>query len=519
MPKLPTVQDFGAGPAIQVNRNYTQPAAVGDLTQGTMNLARAGSAVQEIGGAISQMEEKLTTARRAAQLNDAVGKATEELGRMEIQYGQDQDFKTAPDRFVKDTESLKKKYADMIDDPVVKQSFDQHYNTLATTKRLNVLKQAVAQEGEYHVNSLNSNLDIYAKSAATATDDATRNMMFAQAEVSITAMQQAGWINRIDAGNRLRKFGADVDEAKVKADLFKDPSGTAFELGRNPEYAANLDPIKRQQLIETGWNRQQEEDMRQRTEATRLREAQRDEIMKQAWDMDAQGKVIPKNFIEKVRPLVTDGEYHSLLKQRENNITGENKKSSPDAMLAVERALDDDPQTAGTLMERLFQQGKLSNGDFKSYRDKARGITRRELPKSGYERGKEYLQRALRPGEGVYDPAASTRWAEALREYDSFATGDAKRTDQDFEKQSQALFKKWAILDAVEIARKTSMGQRGAAPRGEDPKANLENLKEMARKLISDRQANKISQEQYNRRMRELSETRKAWEKAHGNGK
>lgn len=506
MPRLPTASDMGQAPIIQPTRNFTRYSPLQGTEVAGQALSNTGQAIQEIGNAMGVMESRLTEARRAAQLTDAVGRATYDLGNLEIQYGQDQDYKTSPARFDKDAESLRVRYETTIDDPAVKAAFTQHFRGLATTKRLGVLKQAVGQEQEYNINALNSGLDITAKAAARAQSEQERQQMIAQAEIGITQMQQAGWISRLDAGNRLAKFQSTVDEVRVMDSMRVDPGDTALRLMSDPEYAPNISPVDRARFIKQGYDQTQDLLNQAKAKVTKEHQVLREETMKEAWTLDAKAQ-LTRSYVEQKKPILSDGEYHSLLIALENSHSGERRQSDPQSVALMEQALNEEPEEAAKLALRLHREGKLNNSNLASYSEKARSATRREGPKSEYERARDYISRTIRPGEGIYDPAASARFAGALREYEDYAAS-GKRSDEDLRKKADTILKTYSLVDMRDIARKTSAGVRNS------PEAQLEAIGKQAAKFMTERDNGKITAQEFNRKMAELQRARNAVQRA-----
>jgi hypothetical protein len=506
MPRLPTALDLGEPLVIRPTRDFLRYTPRLGLEQAGESITRAGQAVGELGSAMQQIDQRLTEARRASQLNEAVGRATESLGRLEIQYGQDTDFKTSPDRFSKDVEGLRSEFEKTIDDPVVRSSFAQHFQTLATTKRLNVLKQAVNQEQDYNVSQLTSNRKIYAQAAANAQNDAERQLIMSQWEVSVGGMQQAGWITRQDAANKILQFNTDIDEARLEEALSKSPDEAAFRLAAEPEYLANLDPIKRNRAIEEGFNRAAEAERRQRTESERIRGEQREAIMKTAWDMNT-ANTLNRGFIQRVRPIVTDGEYHELLTAMRRKETGDDAEDDKAAVAVMEDALDRDPDEAIRLARSYYRTDMLTTSTFKSFRDKARSLLAGEKPPPVYKAQRDKIRDALAVPESVYDPAGRARYAIAIEEFDNFARGK-DRSDKELTDHADDVLKRRSLLDMRAIAEKTSVGVR------QSPQGQIDAITSQVRALQQNRDNNRITQEQYNREMRKLNDAMNAARKA-----
>src|SRR6185369_1606387 len=117
MPTLPTLDTLGPRP---------QPTP--QIGVQSINLGQTENAVAGVGDAMQQIDEHLTTARRAGQLTDALGRATEALGAKELQYKHDPDFATVPTRFKVDATTIGDATAAGINDPAVQRLFRNEYS-------------------------------------------------------------------------------------------------------------------------------------------------------------------------------------------------------------------------------------------------------------------------------------------------------------------------------------------------------------------------------------------------------
>lgn len=491
--------------AVVGNIARVQPIVATGEGQG---LSSAGADLERV---FAEMDENLTRARRASQLADAMGKATGELGEAEIAFQRDPDFKTVGERFVKKSEEIRKRLEETIDDPVVRSTFARQYGTLAQTKRLNVMQIAAKAEADYNVASLDTSLSVYAQTAANAANVAERDIAINEANIAIESMRLGGWITDVDAGKRQRDFLAKVDTAMVLRDMQTDPAATAVKLGISAEYAPNLDPVQRERLIDSGLRQAQTRQTEMDREADKLRKQREEATLKEAFQLDADGN-LTREWVEANKANVGASEYKSLLKM----LDPQDRKDDPNAYATLERMVYDDPAGAVRFAFRYHQQGLIRNETLATIQSRARTISRDEGPKSAYERHRAYITNALKPSDMVQDPAASARFALAMREYDDFAKA-ADRSDAELRSEADRILRDYSLVDMVQIARKTSIGGRQATT-STDPQKVLDDLRARAERLKADYDAGRIPVQQYNREMSELNKLRKAAEAAQNNG-
>lgn len=492
MAKLPTLDSLGPRPT-------AEPVA-------SVAVARTGfeaQALQELGATIGKISEKITESRRGAQLTDALGKATEELELKAVEFQKDQDFKTAPTRFKSTTKTIGEIYARGIDDPVVKDLFTRQYAQKALAKQLVVLQGAAKQEQDYNVSALDAREGVYAQQAAAAKTPLEREMVLNEARGDLAVMRRAGWISDVDAGKRERGLLSRVDQAVVTRDLSIDPMETARRLSTDPEYAKNLDPLSRERWVDQGFRRAETERVRADREVERERKALGDAKLKEAFDLDAKGK-LTRTYVESIRDVVEPSEYRSLLKALEG---GGDRKDDPAAFSELQRLAYDDPKEAERLAFQHHQAGRIKNDTLASVLNRARSVDRQEGPRTEFERSRQFLTGVFKPSPFVSDPSGAARAALVLREFDDFATS-GKRTDDELRKKSDEIAKRFAIVDMVDLAKKTSVGARN------DPKVQLDAIAARGTKLMADLEAKKITPDKFNREMASLKHAKDAAERA-----
>lgn len=226
MPRLPTVEDLGARPA-------PSPDTTVAPISGGVEIARQ---IGGIGDALIQIDKELTERRRHADLTDALGKATEEIGTKAIEFQRDQDFRTAPTRFKETANEIGKKYAAGLTDPRVREVFGQQFGQLAVAKQLGVVQTAAKQEADFNVSALDGNLDTFATSAGNAQTAIERQIIGEQARLAIEENKSAGWITDVQA----RKMNDKYQQGYFMTLRNRDPVGAFSEL---MDSRGRMDPL------------------------------------------------------------------------------------------------------------------------------------------------------------------------------------------------------------------------------------------------------------------------------------
>jgi hypothetical protein len=465
-----------------------------------------GNALQKFAGEIATYGKELYQAQREADLQDRIGKATAELSTLELDFERDQDFRTSPQRFNEASDAIRDKYLDGVNDAAVATAFRKQYGNLALSKSLNVRKASFAKEKDYNVASLDSNIDVYATSAANAKNPAEALIVENQARIAIASSQANGWITAEEAGKRERTFLGKRDTAVVLRDLSIDPALTATKLSLDPTYAGNIDPVQRERLVANAYSRADTQQRQADAAAEKARKARGDELLKDAYSRGEKG-ALTRAYVEEIKPFVEPHEYKSLLK----SLGGEDRKDNPTAFAELQGLVYTNPQEAERRAFLLHRNGQIRNETLYSTLSRAREIGRSEGPRTEYERSRQYITNAIKPSDMVPDPAASARYAVVLREFDDFANS-GKRTDDELRKKSDELLERYTMVNMVELARRTASGAQRT------PQDQLKAIDAEEAQLVTDFETKKITKEQFNRKADTLKKARAAAQRAASNG-
>ncbi len=464
---------------------------------------QTGQALQSFVGEVEKIGEDLYKRQAEADLYDRLGKATAEVSELELTLDRDQDFRTAPERFKTQAEAIQDKYLDGVTDNAVASAFKRQFGQIALAKSINVRKGSWKKEADYNVSSLDANLDTYATAAANAKNPAEAAIVEQQARLSIARMQANGWISAEDAGKRERTFLTKRDTATVLRDLSMDPAITASKLSLDASYAPNIDPVARERFVDQAFRRADANQRQHEAQVERERKARGDELMKEAVSRQASGK-LDRGYVEEIRSFIEPAEYKSLLA----GLSGSDRKDDATAFATLEHLVETNPAEARRMAFRFHENGLIRNETLSSINNRSRTLERQEGPKTEYERGRQFIADTLRPSPLVNDPAGAARYALAVREYDDFATANPKAADADLRAKADDIQKRYSLVDMAKLARETSVGARPT------PEAQLKEVQIRAERLIADRDAKKISTQDFNRKMADLDKLRRAAEKA-----
>jgi len=477
----------------QVGVPRAQAAAAGDTI---------GAGLTQFANQIEQIGKGLFAAQREADLQDRIGKATAEISELELRFDKDQDFRTAPDRFKAETETIRDKYLDGVTDTAVATAFRKQFQQISLAKSINVRKDAWKKEIDYNRASLDANLDTYATAAANAKNPAEAAIVENQARIALASAQAGGWITAEDAGKRERSFLTKRDSAVVIRDLSIDPMMTATKLSLDPSYAANIDPVQRERLVDQAYRRADTEQKTRDAQAERERKARGDELLKDALAKQADGK-LTRAYVDQIKDFIEPSEYKSLLA----GLNGADRKDDPQAFAELQGLIYTNAVEAEARARVLHQNGRIKNETLASVISRSREISRQEGPRTEYERSRLFITDTLKPSALVNDPAGSARYALAIREFDDFMLV-GKPTNKEIREKAEEIQKRFALVDMADLARRTAAGAQPT------PEMQLQAIQVQAEKLIADKDAKKITEADFMKKMADLGKARVAAERA-----
>lgn len=494
-------------PDIQVPANQGVARGLQQLGEGGLQLAVAE---QERIAAEQRRQEFELRKQRTAQLQDTLGKATEELQLLEETHTRaDQDWRTAPNRFQEESAALAKRYAEGLTDSTTRAAFEGQFRKLQLQKSINVRKDAFGKERDYNRASLDSNLDVYANAAAGAKTPEEQGFITEQAGLAIAAMRHGGWVNEVEAGERERKFRAKIDTVTVLRDLQAQPEIAAQRLIADPTYLPNLDEVQRQRYVDMGLRQAESHRSRADREEEKRARKRSDEVLSDAYKDLADGKLTRKRA-DDMRHLVSPAEYRGLLEALKHQASAGAGGPAVDnraSFAELQVALLERPDEAKQLALQLHRERKISDGTLSSVFTRLGSAERREGPKSPYERSRGFIATSLDPGPMSMDPAPKARMGMAIKDFDDWFEAQRRSSgkdpaDKEVNDKAQELIGRYSMVNMNEIVRKTGVGSRN------QPERTLQDLQSEVGKLMQDRKDGKITQQTYNRRMKELDEVR-----------
>jgi hypothetical protein len=258
-------------------------------------------------------------------------------------------------------------------------------------------------------------------------------------------------------------------------------------------------------------------------DANRAAEAERkrlaEDAMKEAWARvySPKGNALRRDYIESIRPLISDNEYKSLheaIKPKGDGPAG--GRTDPAAFRDLQKMIEENPREAARLAFTLHQNGRLSNSDLSAALGRTNERSRQTGPRTEYERSRSFIVQSMDPGPAVQDPAGRGRMAEALDTYDRWiaAGPGGKRTDDEISKYSKELVNRFKLVNFSETSLGLPMPRSGTIPRSGDPVATNQAIMKAAQEAQRRLGAKQMTQQEYDTEMAILNRWRKAAEGA-----
>lgn len=213
-------------------------------------------AMAEVGQTITRISEKAMQVQRVAQLTDAMSGATEELGAAEIAARRDQNFDTAATRFKDLSRDIESKYGEGIEDPMMRQLFQNQFRQTATHKFLDVTVSAAKQQADYNKGALLGRVTQLATDRATAENETGRLIADKNMNDLVDFNVAHGFITDVEGQSYKKHYLQRGDWAQGLHDIELTPQATMAKLMSDPNYLPNLDEVKREQLTRSAEIRQ-----------------------------------------------------------------------------------------------------------------------------------------------------------------------------------------------------------------------------------------------------------------------
>lgn len=257
------------------------------------------------------------------------------------------------------------------------------------------------------------------------------------------------------------------------------------------------------------------------TDAERIAVDQRKKLgtdaMQNAWSLVYDNKLgAAKVYAEKIRPLISAAEYHSLRagidSKAKGDGTGLGQKTDPvafrDLMDLVRTGKDDEAASAAMTYHR---NGRLSNEHLGSF---VRN-DRRAGPKTEYDMSRSLISRSLEPGAMVNDPVARGRQAEALDAFDRWVKENgSKAGDEGVRKRGQEIISQYRFINLQDTVLGLPMPRSGIIRRtpGDAPgmQADIVKAGQEAKKRYDNKQ---LTASEYQAEVEILNRWRRALEK------
>lgn len=253
-------------------------------------------------------------------------------------------------------------------------------------------------------------------------------------------------LDQIDANLKQARDGQILSEAQYQAarkatlgkadqafalSLMRDnPGGTAALLAKS-EFAPNLDPVTRQNLIDRAGTEVLRRANLAYTQAARAEIAERrataqlgNSIMKEVVDAAATPEGVSDELMAKAKQVVPWHDYQAAKKLK----VGGGEIDSKEALAAIVPDIDV-RDVSKELSDRLLKN-EITGATYKTLIERNRAALRDDQPQSPYKQGRDYIKTILDPsaagiGGSMFGGITAGLRADALMEYDTWA--DANR--------------------------------------------------------------------------------------------
>lgn len=411
---------ISTGPANQYLSPSIAAGTAVDMSQGLFRAAQAAAS----------LVEKQRAARDAVELMRANTGATKELNDLHDQIEQGGDFKNGVTTFEQGAAAIAEKYGQSVSDPVSRERFNAHVSGLAESRRVALRRSLFELEVNDAKSALDENLATLAQAAATSTSQVERQQHESAAANAIATLRDARYLKPTEAVNLMQGFRGKIDAVTAEQVIQADPAKAEKLLG-DPRFLPNLDPLKREKLIERSAaindrveRRKIAEEDRQERLARKKIEEQSDRIEKaliERWDPNPLKSTLTVDMVDLAKPFIKEPTRYQALRGMALG-TDYEAKDIPGAVAQLEPLLHTPRGVAA--VDGAKARREISDTTYVRMRERAVAWGEANGPKTPYVSGREFLSKALDPGQmgdnKFVQQALSMAQQRALADYDAY---------------------------------------------------------------------------------------------------
>lgn len=330
-------------------------------------------------------------------------------------------------------------------DSALKEAFANDWGQLYLPRNSQVRFSARKGEIDHNVAVLDQTTTVFARQAAQASDPREAQFIKDQAALAIADAQHGGFLNEVEAGDRLRGFARGVERNRARALIEANPIAGLKSLQDTSQFQ-NLQEEDRLMLVDRAQSELQHRAAMADAAANRSERQRRimgDQLAKDGWDLIAKGEMTSE-WMTNAKATLDSNDYKALVSATQSGggkdaanlvadayekvyLTGEDVGS--DVIQGLRnRTLS--PETASKLLEENKQ---------------TQGV------KSPAQQGRTFITTYLKPSELNPAPGAPERLAGAMQEFDDQLRANPKLGAMEMKKLANDIVKRYSIVNRDEI--------------------------------------------------------------------
>lgn len=225
------------------------------------------------------------------------------------------------------------------------------------------------------------------------------------------------------------------------------------------------------------------------------------EVLNRAFPPTPDAPKLTRDFIESQRSALSKDDYKAALTM----LVHPEQRTDPVAFAQVERLVyGKQLDEARTTAYNLHAAGRLSNDNLGSALSRIEQFAHQGGPHTPYERGREYVNKSLNPGENNYDPVRNQRLADALREYDNYALQNPKAPDSEIQERSKQIVNQYRLVQFKDDSLNLPIPRGVSIRRTNNPQALSQDISAAALQIDRDYSSGKIKEQEYKARLATL---------------
>lgn len=220
------------------------PQALPDVSGGGAEFAAA----QRLAQATEAFGQQLAEGQRSLDVAKTTTSYQSELEALDARFAQDQDFRTAPQRFAEEEAKLRQEHLGRIADPRSRAEMETRFTARGLSYLSGIRTKSLAREADEFVGTVETQQQQAFVALGKAGSDVEKQAILRDFQGQLETGARAGWITPAQAAKRMTEFTATTQSAEIMQAI-RDRPDEAQQLLRDPTRFTALSPTTREAFL------------------------------------------------------------------------------------------------------------------------------------------------------------------------------------------------------------------------------------------------------------------------------